>query len=196
MSMPTHSTTSTKPTLGQWFESIVLQFPLRLALGGLFVFAAYNKIGNIQAFAFAIKGFKVLDAETHGQLIISAAYTIPWIEMIAGVMLILGLKARAAAAALGIMLLVFIAALVHVILDESIDADCSCFGDMNLVCKATVGWCQVIRDLIMLVPVIYLLWRGGGLLSGDAMFKPKSAPRNAAETTYSGRPVDESDLRA
>ena len=194
MSIPTPTTT--KPTLGQWFESIVLQFPLRLALGGVFVFAAYNKIGNIQAFAFAIKGFKVLDADTHGQLIISAAYTIPWIEMIAGVMLILGLKTRAAAVALGIMLLVFIAALVHVILDDSIDADCSCFGDMNLVCEASVGWCQVIRDLIMLVPVVYLLWRNGGLLSCDALFKPKSAPLNAAEATYSGRPVDESDLRA
>ncbi len=188
--------TQTKPTIWQWIESIFLQFPLRIALGGLFVFAAFTKLNNIQAFAFAIKGFKVLDADKHGQLIISAAYTMPWIEMIAGVMLIIGLRTRAAIATIGLMLMFFIVALIHVILDDTIDADCSCFGDMNLVCDSAVSWCQVIRNLILLLPVIYLLWRGGGLLSLDSVFKANKSLPASNEPTYSSNPVDESDLRA
>ena len=123
----------------RWAESIMLQFPLRVALGGVFVFAAFTKISNVQAFAFAIKGFKVLDPDKHGHLIITAAYTMPWVEMIAGVLLILGLKTKAATLTIGMMLIMFMAALLHVIFDPSIDADCSCFGDMNLVRGASVG---------------------------------------------------------
>ena len=180
----------------QWAESILFQTPMRVALGGVFAFAAFNKINNVQAFAFAIKGFKILDPAKHEQLIISAAYTIPWIEMIAGVMLILGLRTRAATAALGLMLLVFIAGLLHVILSKEIDADCSCFGDMNIVCSSKVGWCQVIRDLVMLLPVGYLLWRGGGILAIDTLIEPKEAIKGAIDGSYSESKVDESDLRA
>ena len=180
----------------KWAESILLQTPMRIALGGAFAFAAFNKIGNVQAFAFAIKGFKVVDPAQHGQLIISAAYTIPWIEMIAGVMLILGLRTRAAAAALGLMLIVFIAALLHVIFSPTIEADCSCFGDMNIVCSATVGWCQVNRDLIMLLPVAYLLWRGGGILALDTLCDRKETRSGAIESTYSAPTLDQDQTRA
>ncbi len=176
----------------RWFESIVLQLPVRLALGGIFVFAAWNKIHNPQAFAFAIKGFKVFDPATHGHLIISAAYTLPWVEMIAGVLLILGLRSRAAALTLLLTLLVFIGGLLHVI-TSGIDADCSCFGDQKLFCGGAVGWCQVIRNLILLVPALYIVIRGGGLLSLDAAIRPDRKP--IATTSRPGG-VDRDEIRA
>lgn len=157
-----------------WAESILLQFPLRVALGGVFAFAAYTKIGGVQSFANAIKGFQVVDADKHGYLIQSAAYMMPWVEMIAGVLLVLGLWTRASAVVIWIMLVGFTAVLIHVILDESISADCSCFGDMNIVCGSSVGWCQVIRDVILLVPCSYLVWRQGGFLALDRVFRDKS----------------------
>ncbi|MBL4810030.1 MAG: DoxX family protein [Phycisphaerales bacterium] len=165
-----------------WAESILLQLPLRFALGGVFAFAAYNKIGSTQSFANAIKGFEIVDADKYGHLIITAAYIMPWVEMIAGVLLVLGLWSRASAAAIWIMLAAFIASLIHVISDESISADCSCFGDMNLVCEATVGWCQVIRNTILLVPTSYLVWRQGGFLALDRVFRDKSGG-NSPEST-------------
>lgn len=180
----------------QWAESILLQFPMRVALGGVFAFAAFNKIGNVQAFAFAIKGFKVLDPDKHGHLIISAAYTMPWVEMIAGVLLVLGVWTRAAALTIALMLIFFIAALLHVIYDPSIEADCSCFGDMNIVCGATVGWCQVVRDLVMLVPAGYLIWRGSGLLGFDTLLERKSAPQSAIQDSKAGSSLDEDQVRA
>ena len=159
-----------------WVESILLQFPLRIALGGVFILAAYNKIGGIQSFANAIKGFKILDADSHGHLIISAAYTMPWVEMIAGILLVLGFWTRASAVVISLMLVAFIAALIHVIMDETISADCSCFGDMEFVCKSGVGWCQVIRNGVLLIPALYLVWRQGGKLALDQLCGSKTDP--------------------
>ena len=180
----------------RWVESVVLGLPMRMGLGGLFIYAAAMKIGNVQAFAFAIKGFKVLDPDKHGHLIISAAYTMPWVEMIAGVLLVLGLWTRAAALTIGLMLVFFIAALLHVIFDPSIEADCSCFGDMNIFCNATVGWCQVNRDLIMLIPVVYLMWRGGGILGLDTLIEQKNGAQSAIQGSKPGSALDDDQVRA
>jgi putative oxidoreductase len=179
----------------RWAESVLLQLPMRLALGGAFVFAAYMKITNVQAFAFAIKGFKIVDTDKHANLIITAAYTMPWVEMIAGVLLILGLKARAASATIGLLLALFIAALLYVIYSPAIDADCSCFGKANLFCDETVGWCQVNRDLIMLVPALYLLVRGGGNLGLDALCDAKNAAKNPTGDAISGSEPNDSGFR-
>jgi uncharacterized membrane protein YphA (DoxX/SURF4 family) len=157
-----------------WAESILLQFPLRVGLGGVFAYAGYTKINGVQSFANAIKGFQVVDADKHGYLIQSAAYIMPWVEIIAGVLLVLGLWTRASAVVIWIMLVGFTAALIHVIMDQSISADCSCFGDMNIVCGSSVGWCQVIRDVIMLVPASYLVWRQGGFLALDRVCRDNS----------------------
>jgi hypothetical protein len=73
-----------------------------------------------------------------------------------------------------VLLAGFIAALIHVIMDESIHADCSCFGDMNIYCGSDVGWCQVIRDFVLLVPASYLVWRQGGNLALDRVLRDKS----------------------
>lgn len=149
-------------------ESILLQLPARLLLGGMFAYAAYNKIPDVQLFAEAIKGFRVVDADTHPELIIMGAFVIPWFELIAGVMLIVGLRARAAALGIALLMGVFIYALMSVIM-RGIHADCSCFGDESLICEAGVGWCQVIRNAVLMVPCIYLLLRGPGRLSIDQM---------------------------
>lgn len=172
-------------------ESILLQLPLRVALGGMFVFAAYNKIPAIQSFAEAIKGFGVIDADARPWLIIAGAFVIPWFELIAGLMLILGLRARSAALGFVLLLLVFIAGLLHVIFGD-IDADCSCFGDSTLICKdPSVGWCQVIRNTVLLIPAGYLLWRGPGRVSMDQMCtKPDQTPPTG---TDSGQPTIQYD---
>lgn len=165
-----------KLTAMNWVESILLQLPLRVFLGGAFIFAAYNKIGGVQSFANAIKGFRVVDADKHGYLIESAAYMMPWVEMIAGVMLVIGLWTRASAVIIWLLLVGFMAALIHVIMDETIQADCSCFGDINVGgCGTSVGWCQVIRDVVLLVPTTYLVWRQGGILALDRVFRDKTS---------------------
>ncbi|MCC5823580.1 MAG: DoxX family membrane protein [Phycisphaerales bacterium] len=151
-------------------ESVLLQLPFRLVLGGLFCVAAWAKLHDPQSFAEAIKGFRVLSEHDHAFLITAAAFMIPWVEMVAGVALILGLWTRAAALALGLALIGFVVGLVSVIA-RGIDGDCSCFGDMKLICDSKVGWCQVIRNLVLLLPAGYLVIRGGGLVAIDALLE-------------------------
>lgn len=177
-------------------ESILLQLPLRIAIGGLFVFAASNKIPAIQSFAEAIKGFGVIDADARPWLIIAGAFVIPWFELIAGLMLIIGLRARSASLGIGLLLLLFIGGLLHVIFGD-IDADCSCFGDSTLICKdPTVGWCQVIRNTVMLIPVGYLLWRGPGRVSIDQRCgKPDQTPPTGSDPDKPIIQYDDSESR-
>lgn len=171
-----NETNTNSSTITSMPESILLQLPLRVALGGLFMFAAYNKIPAIQSFAEAIKGFRVIDADAHPELIVIAAFVIPWFELLAGLMLVLGLRARSAALGLGLLLLVFIGGLLNVIFGD-IHADCSCFGDTEFPCGSSVGWCQVIRNVVLLIPTVYILWRGPGRVSLDwRCSKPDQTP--------------------
>ncbi|MBL4590688.1 MAG: DoxX family protein [Phycisphaerales bacterium] len=184
--------------MNKWVESSLLQFPLRVGLGGIFCLAAYTKLGDVQSFAEAIKGFQVVDVENYEHLIVFGAFTMPWVEMIAGVLLILGLWTRAGAAIVSLMLVLFMAALMHVIFDDSISADCSCFGDVKIGgCSSKVGWCQVIRDLVMLVPAVYLVWRGGGVFALDALLSRKTAPLKAQtpDAQFVSEQVDEGGFR-
>jgi uncharacterized membrane protein YphA (DoxX/SURF4 family) len=178
-------------------ESILLQLPMRLFLGTVFVFAAYNKIPAVQSFAEAIKGFQVVDADTHPELIIIGAFVIPWFELFAGLMLILGLRARAAVLGIGLVLAMFIYALLHVIFTD-VSADCSCFGDSNFICGSSVGWCQVIRNVVFLIPAGYLLVRGPGRVSIDQIVsKPDQNPDSHAYRPESlSNPVDADASRA
>lgn len=148
-------------------ESVLLILPVRLFLGGLFALAAFKKLQDPQSFAEAIKGFKVVDPATHGHLIVTGAFTMPWVEMVAAVLLILGMWTRAAGVTVALALAGFIAALVSVIA-RGLDAKCSCFGDLSLFCGSEVGWCQVVRNLILILPAVYLAVRGGGRVSLDA----------------------------
>lgn len=161
-------TTSSCPHPTGWAESMGLQLPLRLALGGLFCLAAVSKLQDPQTFAEAIKAFQVVDHVRLGHLVATATFVIPWVELVAGVMLILGLWTRAASLTIGLALVAFIAGLVSVIA-RGLDASCSCFGNLNLFCGKAVGACQVIRNSLMLLPAFYLAWRGSGRLGLDAL---------------------------
>lgn len=171
-------------------ESVLLQLPCRVGLGGLFCLAAWTKLHDPQSFAEAIKGFKVLSEHDHAFLITAGTFVIPWTEMVAGVALILGLWTRAAALTLALALLGFIAGLVSV-LSRGLATDCSCFGDMRLICPPEVGWCQVIRNLVLLLPAGYLLWRGGGAVALDAL-----AERSDRKARGQADPLDDPADRA
>ncbi|MCC6677159.1 MAG: DoxX family membrane protein [Phycisphaerales bacterium] len=133
---------------------------LRLALGGLFLFAAYSKWEDPQKFIFAVKGFKILP----DHLAVLATYAVPWTEAIASVLLILGIWARASAATIALMLLGFIAGILSVI-QRGIDVKCTCFGGYELLCTGSVGWCNIAQNAVLLAAALLIAIKGGGLLS-------------------------------
>ena len=148
-------------------ESLLLLLPFRLLLGGLFVFAAWVKLSNPQAFAFAIKAFDIIPLESGEHVIKVMTFALPWAEGICGVLLILGLFTRPAAGLLSLQLVVFIGAIVSV-LARGMHTECGCFGKYDWPCEgAKITMCHVWRDVAMLVPAVYLTLRGGGVLALD-----------------------------
>jgi len=143
-----------------------LSLACRIALGGLFIFAGTMKLMKPQGFADSIMGFKMLNPDTQGHLIITLAYVIPWTEVIAGTLLVLGLWARASATVIVSMLVAFIGGVLSVIARD-IDAKCSCFGSIEWPCTGGVGWCQVIRNVVMIAMAVPILRWGAGSLAVD-----------------------------
>ena len=91
---------------------------------------------------------------------------LPWIELIAGGMLILGLWGRAACLVLVGLLVVFIAGIANVPM-HGYDTKCSCFGKVEWPCTGGVGWCQITRNLVMIAMGMPVLLWGSGAASVD-----------------------------
>lgn len=79
---------------------------VRLLLGGLFVYMGWSKAGDPFAFLKQIYLYEALP-ESPAIFINSVAIVLPWLEIIAGIALILGVYVRGAAATIALMLAVF-----------------------------------------------------------------------------------------
>jgi len=156
-----------------------LAVPLRFALGGLFLFAAYNKLfieNGPQLFAASVKAFKVefLDPEKVPGLFQLAVFATPWIEIIAGVMLVVGFKARAAAGVLGGLLVMFIGLIAWVI-SQNFDTACGCFGKLSPFCPEKIGYCNIVQNVVLLAMALVVMLARRQLFSVDGLLgEPKT----------------------
>ncbi|MEO1511567.1 MAG: MauE/DoxX family redox-associated membrane protein, partial [Planctomycetota bacterium] len=118
---------------------------LRLVLGGLFVFAGSLKIADPQAFAFAIKGYDLLDPVGQGGLMAWLAFALPWTEVISGALLVVGARPRAAATVVAGLLAVFTGGYVSV-LARGMSVECGCFGSSEFLCSGPIAACHLVRN--------------------------------------------------
>jgi uncharacterized membrane protein YphA (DoxX/SURF4 family) len=95
----------------------------RLALGAVLIYAGVVKVPNTAVFAEAVANFDILPRS--GNWIV--ALTLPWAEIVIGLMLICGLWLRYSAAVTVLMFLGFGGAVV-LALARGIDIECGCFG--------------------------------------------------------------------
>jgi uncharacterized membrane protein YphA (DoxX/SURF4 family) len=114
---------------------------LRLALGGIFIYAAYTKLSEPwQLFAAGIRSYEVLPMQAADFL----ARTLPWFELLIGVLLVVGRWLRISTLATSGLLLVFFSLMVRAnIKGQTID--CGCFGPGE-----TISWKTLLRDGSML----------------------------------------------
>jgi len=107
----------------RFFENRWFLIVLRLALAGVFLYAGTTKVINPQAFADSIATFRMLSP----QLINIVAIGLPPFEILLGLMLISGWKARAASLAVTGLSIVFALALGQALI-RGLVVDCGCFG--------------------------------------------------------------------
>jgi hypothetical protein len=135
----------------------ILLLILRIALGGLFLFAGAAKLGDPTQFAIEIGNYRLLEP-----LAPYLAVMLPYIEILLGIALIVGPRPwrRASALALCGLLAVFTVAVVTVVV-RGINVDCGCFGGQS----GPVTWTTVIRDVtLFLVSSVILIFDGGNPL--------------------------------
>jgi uncharacterized membrane protein YphA (DoxX/SURF4 family) len=109
-------------TLGSFLTSPWLTVRVRIALGLVFIVAALPKIVDPPAFAHAVYNYRILP----GPFVNLVALTLPWLELLSGLALVLGLLRRAATVVIGGLLLVFLAG-ISLNLARKNPIDCGCF---------------------------------------------------------------------
>ncbi len=128
---------------------VVVSWFLRLGLGAVFVAAGLAKLRDPAGFADEIANYRLLPS-----LAPLLAITLPAVELVVGVAIVVGPAAwrRAAAVASAALLAVFTVAVAQVVA-RGIDVDCGCFGvGTGPVTPWTIG-----RDVVLLAAAVALL---------------------------------------
>ena len=129
-----------------------IEWVARLCLGCVFVYASIHKIVDPATFAKIIYGYGLVP----GILINGIAIVLPYVELFAGLFLILGIFPRSAAVLAESMLLMFIIA-ISINLIRGHEFDCGCFsfqagnhgsGNVELLLR-DVAWSIIGMAVIM-----------------------------------------------
>lgn len=99
-----------------------LTMAVRLFVGLIFIYASYYKIIQPAEFAKSIWYYHMVP----GNFINIAALIMPWVELLCGLGLILGIYYRGSALLVNIMVVVFIIALSSAVA-RGLSIDCGCF---------------------------------------------------------------------
>lgn len=118
-------------------------FWARLVLGGIFIWAGADKILHPAAFAQAINNYQILPGKT----INLTALILPWVELLLGTFLVLGIWLPGAVALANVLLLVFLGALVFNVA-RGLDVHCGCFSSSTEGDPATLWY--LLRDTVFL----------------------------------------------
>ena len=125
------------------FNNSWIELAARWILGGMFVYASYNKILAPAVFAKIIYGYGLFPA----MFINLIAIIVPFLEFVAGLALIIGFYPRSAALIVNAMLLVFITAL-SINLIRGHEFDCGCFS-INSSGQKTFAGPLIFRDFLI-----------------------------------------------
>lgn len=124
---------------------------IRLILGFLFIYASLDKIIYPSKFAEVIYNYRLLPVE----LVNICAILVPWIEVLIGVMLLIGIWVDASAFMLSGITFVFTFLIISAIF-RGLNIECGCFSlDAE---GSLVSWKRVIEDIFILIGGLYLVW--------------------------------------
>jgi putative oxidoreductase len=153
----------------------LIEWLLRIAVGGVFIYAGVLKARDTQQFALDVQNFQL----TSWTASIVVAVYLPWVEILAALALILRRLYSGAIVALGGMTVVFLVAIISA-WTRGLDISCGCFGKSEVA----VSYPEMLgRDVALLAAIVALGW----IECGRAHTPPASAapPLTSPDTVKS-----------
>lgn len=160
-------------SLKTFLTSPWLTVRVQIALGALFVAASLPKIIDPPSFAQMIYNYRIIP----GFALNAATLMMPWLELLCGLALILGVWRRSAAVIIGGMLVVFIIAIsINLARDNAVNCGCFDLTSANKNHEQLLDEMRVvvIRDIGMLAMVAQIL-------AGSARRRRRSIETSAVE---------------
>lgn len=144
--------------------SPVIALVLRLILGIIFLYSGIMKAVDPAGFAQAIANYRILPE----MMINPAAIVLPWVEIVIGGNLLLGVMIEGAALVSSILFLIFgVALTVNIV--RGLDVACGCFSTSTEA--ASINGFYILRDVVLLVMAVHVLFCDNGMASLTAAFR-------------------------
>jgi len=141
-----------KPRVESWLGHPAVGAACRLLLGGVFIYTATAKLLDPADLARYISGYRLL----HPDLVNLAAITLPWIEFVAGALLVVGIWPASAALALAGLLGMFLAAAFLAVV-RGLEIECGCF--FPFMGSERLDTAFFVRDAVLLAMALQaLVW--------------------------------------
>ena len=134
----------------RFLQKTQILFISRLILGALFIYAGIDKIIHPLAFAQVIHYYRL----TPPDLINLLALIFPWMELLAGLLLIAGYRVKGSSLLINILLVFFIIVLAITAI-RGINVACGCFSTSTAVKSNLV--LRIIEDIGMLLLGLHIL---------------------------------------
>ena len=134
-----------------WLGHPVVGAACRLLIGGVFIYTSLPKLLRPDEFAHLVSGYRIL----HPDMVNLVGITLPWIELMAGAFLVIGVLPQSSAALIAGMLALFIGA-GALALARGLEIDCGCFFPIG---GDRLTWGTLIRDGLLLALALQpLVW--------------------------------------
>jgi uncharacterized membrane protein YphA (DoxX/SURF4 family) len=133
----------------KYFSNKYLLLIFRLFLGLIFIYSGYIKILDVSGFSNSIYNYKLFPDLS----INFFAVVIPWIELVTGLLLGMGISVKENAFIINSLLLIFIIAITISII-RGLDINCGCFGSRT---AARAGFAKLIENTALLFIGIILM---------------------------------------
>lgn len=114
----------------------------QIVLGLLFATAALAKIGDPASLAKEVHNFHLVPFWSEHLV----AIALPWVELVAALALVLGIRARAGAWVAGVLLLAFTVG-IALAMARGLNFECGCFGT---AAGTRIGWAKLGENLGMI----------------------------------------------
>ena len=125
---------------------------VRLTLGGVLLIAGAIKVPNLPKSAMAVRAYEVLPITLANFL----GYTLPWIEIGLGLLLIVGVLVKISGALGALTILTFIIAITQA-WARGLSIDCGCFGGGGTINPEDTKYLsEIIRDIGLMGMGIFL----------------------------------------